>query len=150
LRAIAVTLRALVTRPGDVVARFGGEEFAILLPGTPLEGAQHVAEAIRAAISDLSIAHPASAQLANDASTFQERHVTVSIGCAALVPRVDTQFHQLVELADQALYLAKRGGRNRVRVADPDSETWGPGAASKKLRARIEGLRLQRRGLRHR
>jgi diguanylate cyclase (GGDEF)-like protein len=150
LRAIAVTLRALVTRPGDVVARFGGEEFAILLPGTPLEGARHVAEAIRAAISELSIAHPASAQLANDASTSEARHVTVSIGCAALVPRIGTHFHHLVEVADQALYLAKRGGRNRVCVADPDSEAWGPGAASKKLRARIEGLRLQRRGSRHR
>jgi len=150
LRSIAVTLRALVTRPGDVVARFGGEEFAILLPGTPLEGAQHVAEAIRAAISELSIAHPASAQLATDASTSEARRVTVSIGCAALVPRVGTHFHHLVEVADQALYLAKRGGRNRVCVADPDAETWGPGAASRKLRARIEGLRLQRRNLRHR
>src|ERR1700738_830417 len=115
LRSIAVTLRALVTRPGDVVARFGGEEFAILLPGTPLEGAQHVAEAIRAAISDLPIAHPESAQLTHD---VQARHITVSTGGAALVPRSDTQFHQLVELADQALYLAKRGGRNRVCVAD--------------------------------
>jgi diguanylate cyclase (GGDEF)-like protein len=152
LRSIAMTLRAQVTRPGDVVARFGGEEFAILLPGTPLEGAQHVAEAIRAAISDLPIAHPESAHLANDASNSQARHVTVSIGCAALVPRVNTRFHQLVELADQALYLAKRGGRNRVCIADSGAETWGPGAASRKLRARIEGLRLQRqcRGLRHR
>jgi diguanylate cyclase (GGDEF)-like protein len=152
LRSIAVTLRALVTRPSDMVARFGGEEFAILLPGTPLEGAQHVAEAIRAAISDLSIAHPASVQLANDESTYAARHVTVSIGCAALVPRVDTHFRQLVEMADQALYVAKRDGRNRVCVADAGSETWGPGAASKKLHARIEGLRLQRqcRGLRHR
>ena len=152
LRSIAMTLRAQVTRPGDLVARFGGEEFAILLPGTPLEGARHVGEAIRAAIADLSIAHPESAQLANDASTSQARHVTVSIGCAALVPRIDTQFRQLVELADQALYLAKRGGRNRVCVADWGAETWGPGEASRKLRARIEGLRLQRqrRGLHHR
>jgi diguanylate cyclase (GGDEF)-like protein len=149
LRSIAKTLRAQVTRPGDVVARFGGEEFAILLPGTPLEGAQHVAEAIRAAISDLPIAHPESAQLIHDA---QARHITVSIGCAALVPRADTEFHQLVELADQALYLAKRGGRNRVCVADSGAETWSPGAASRKLRARIERLRLQRqcRSLRHR
>jgi diguanylate cyclase (GGDEF)-like protein len=140
LRAIAVTLRSLVTRPGDMVARFGGEEFAVLLPGTPLEGAQHVAEAIRAAISDLCIAHPESVQVAPDAEV---RHVTVSIGCAALVPRADTQLNRLVELADQALYLAKRGGRNRVCVADSGAETWSPGTASRKLRARIEGLRLR-------
>ena len=150
LRSIAVTLRSLVTRPGDVVARFGGEEFAVLLPGTPLEGAQHVAEAIRAAIADLPIAHPDSAPRALDA---EARHITVSIGCAALVPGADTQWHQLVELADQALYLAKRSGRNRVCVGDSGAaETWSPGAASRKLRARIEGLRLQRqcRGLRQR
>src|SRR6185312_5722832 len=103
LRSIAMTLRALVTRPGDVVARFGGEEFAILLPGTPLEGAQHVAEAIRATISDLPIAHPQAAQLLDDTSASAARHVTVSIGCAALVPRAGMQFHHLVELADQAL-----------------------------------------------
>jgi diguanylate cyclase (GGDEF)-like protein len=149
LRSIALTLRALVTRPGDVVARFGGEEFAVLLPGTPLDGAQHVAEAIRAAISDLPIAQPQSAQTARNA---QARHITVSIGCAALVPQADSQFRQLVELADQALYLAKRGGRNRVCVADSGTETWSPGAASRKLRARLEGLRTQRqcRGSRHR
>jgi len=129
LRSIATTLSAHVTRPSDVVARFGGEEFAILLPDTPLEGAQHVAEMIRAAIADLSIAG---------------RRVTVSIGCAALVPAEGTQFHRLVELADQALYLAKRGGRNRVSVADADFEAWSPGAASRKLRARIEVFRLDR------
>jgi diguanylate cyclase (GGDEF)-like protein len=150
LRSIAVTLRSLVTRPGDVVARFGGEEFAVLLPGTPLEGAQHVAEAIRAAISDLPIAHTESAPPADNAEV---RHITVSIGCAALVPRADAQLHQLIELADQALYLAKRSGRNRVCVADSGAaETWSTGAASRKLRARIEGLRLQRqcRGLHQR
>ncbi|MFL6602802.1 MAG: diguanylate cyclase [Steroidobacteraceae bacterium] len=152
LRAIAMTLRTLVTRPDDVVARFGGEEFAILLPGTPLEGAQHVGEAIRAAIADSPIVHPKSAQLINDASTSEARHVTVSVGCAALVPPADMQFHDLVELADQALYLAKRGGRNRVCVAGIGAGAWSPGAAARKLRARIEGIRLQRqsRGLRHR
>jgi diguanylate cyclase (GGDEF)-like protein len=152
LRSIAATLRAHVSRPADVVARFGGEEFAILLPNTPLDGAQHVAEGIRAAISQLSIVHPAAAQLATDPAAFQVRRVTVSIGCAALVPRADTQFHRLVELADQALYLAKRGGRDRVCVADWDSQTWGPGTASRKLLARIEGFRLERqcRGSRHR
>ncbi len=152
LRSIAMTLRAHVTRPDDVVARFGGEEFAVLLPGTPLERARHVAEEIRAAIAAVPIAHPKSAQLATDAIGAEARHVTVSIGCAAVVPRMDAQFHELVELADQALYLAKRGGRNRVCAAEPVAETWGPGAASRKLLARIERIRLQRqcRGLRHR
>ena len=144
LRSIALTLSAQVSRPADLVARFGGEEFAILLPNTPLEGAQHVAEGARAAIAQLAIAHPGAAQPGGDSSTSPPRHVTVSIGCAALVPRANTQFHRLVELADQALYLAKRGGRDRVCLADWDLETWGPGTASRKLRARIEGLRLER------
>jgi len=58
LRSIALTLSAQVSRPADLVARFGGEEFAILLPNTPLEGAQYVAEGARAAIARLAIAIP--------------------------------------------------------------------------------------------
>jgi two-component system, chemotaxis family, response regulator WspR len=151
LRSIATVLTAHVSRPADVVARFGGEEFAILLPNTPLEGARHVAEGIRAAISQLSIVPP-GAQPAADPAASQVRRVTVSIGCAALVPPANMQFHRLVELADQALYQAKGGGRDQVCQADWDSEAWGPGTASRKLLARIEAFRLDRqwRGSRHR
>jgi diguanylate cyclase (GGDEF)-like protein len=141
LRVIAMTLSAHVSRPADLVARFGGEEFAILLPDTPLSGAQQVAEKARTAVAGLSIALPESAPATGLLST---RRITVSIGCAALVPGNNMKFTRLVELADQALYLAKRGGRNRVCVADSDFEPWSPGTAARKLRARIESLRLQR------
>ncbi len=58
LRAIASALTAVITRTGDVVARFGGEEFVALLPDTPLDGARRVAEMLRSAVFDLAIAHP--------------------------------------------------------------------------------------------
>jgi diguanylate cyclase (GGDEF)-like protein len=141
LRSLAVALEQRVTRPADLVARFGGEEFAVLLPGTSLEGARQVAERIRGAVQDLAIAHP-GAPLVPD--TQAQRHVTVSIGCAALVPTRDMTFQVLVELADRALYEAKRTGRDRVCAADPDTQLWRPGTASRKLRARLESYRRDR------
>ena len=141
LRALASALSKRVSRPGDLVARFGGEEFAVLLPDTPLEGARHVAEMIRLAVHNLGIAHPDS-PLSASAGLFKgQSHVTVSIGCSALVPQSGNKMHHLIELADQALYDAKRSGRDRVCVADPDAHIWNPGAAARKLRARIEAYR---------
>jgi diguanylate cyclase (GGDEF)-like protein len=141
LRALAMALAKRVSRPADLVARFGGEEFAVLLPDTPIEGAQHVAEMIRLAIHNLAIAHP-GAPLGPSTGLFKEqRIVTVSIGCTALVPTAGSRLHQLIELADQALYEAKRSGRDRVCAVDPEAHLWGPGAAARKLRARIEAYR---------
>jgi diguanylate cyclase (GGDEF)-like protein len=106
LRAIATALNLQVRRPGDVVARFGGEEFLVLLPDTELEGAGALGEVICAAIYDLAIPQSVNAT----------GRVTVSIGCAAAIPAVEQRFEQLIELADQMLYRAKRGGRNQVRT----------------------------------
>ncbi|MCB8875686.1 GGDEF domain-containing protein [Acidisoma silvae] len=92
-------------RPGDLLARFGGEEFTIVLTDIPSDEAQAVAERIRAAIADQPILH--------DHETFC---VTASIGLAAAEPGM-ASMDQLVEKADKALYAAKRGGRNRVVVA---------------------------------
>jgi diguanylate cyclase (GGDEF)-like protein len=108
LRAIATALNVQVRRPGDVIARFGGEEFLVLLPDTALEGAGALGEVICAAIYDLAIPQTANAT----------GRVTVSIGCAAAIPAVEQRFEQLIELADQMLYRAKRGGRNRVRTQE--------------------------------
>jgi len=108
LRAIATALSMQVRRPGDVIARFGGEEFLVLLPDTELEGAGALGEVICAAIFDLGIP-----QTANPTG-----RVTVSIGCAATTPAVEQRFEQLIEGADQMLYRAKRGGRNRVRTQE--------------------------------
>jgi diguanylate cyclase (GGDEF)-like protein len=134
LRAIAAAIRGCVTRPADAVARFGGEEFTVVLPETALGGAQDVAERVRAAVFALSIAHPGD-------DLPEGRRVTVSVGCAALVPQLQSQCSNLVALADQALYLAKGAGRNCIRAADAPPENWSSGTATRKLRARIETLR---------
>ena len=92
-------------RCGDLAARFGGEEFVVVLPNTNLDQAKFVAEKIRALVE----AHQFS---------DQGRHwpVTVSIGVASLVEDQSTSASSLLQLADQALYLAKDGGRNRVET----------------------------------
>jgi diguanylate cyclase (GGDEF)-like protein len=144
LRSLAVALQQRVTRPADVVARFGGEEFAVLLPGTSLEGACQVAERIRSAVQDLAIAHP-GVPLVSNTEVAVPRCVTVSIGCAALIPTPNMTFNMLVELADQALYEAKGTGRDRVCAAEPDTHIWAPGTATKKLRARLDAYRRDKR-----
>jgi diguanylate cyclase (GGDEF)-like protein len=108
LQAIARAVLGGQRRPGDIAARFGGEEFVILLPGTDLHGALAVAEAVRAAIADAGAPH--------GASPLQK--VTVSAGVHACVPARGTQPRSLVEAADRGLYQAKAEGRNRVCAAE--------------------------------
>ena len=104
LRAVADVLDLTASRPRDVVARYGGEELAVILPDTGETGACHLAEEMRAAIEDLAIGHPES----------EFGVVTASIGVAALRPSATHAAEHLVQLADAALYRAKAGGRNRV------------------------------------
>ena len=104
LQAVANALRDRCHRAQDHVARFGGEEFALLLPHTTLIGAQHIADEIRLAIRELQIPHEGSPW----------RFVTVSLGCAVLTPDRETEKAELFRLADAALYKAKAGGRNCV------------------------------------
>jgi diguanylate cyclase (GGDEF)-like protein len=144
LRVLAATLKKHVSRPSDLVARFGGEEFAVLLPATPLEGAQRVAELIRAAVFDLGINRGNSFRAVETATDTSFERMTVSIGCAALVAQASVDVRQLVELSDRALYTAKRMGRNRVCSADSAAEVWRPGSAILKLRSRIEAVRRKR------
>jgi two-component system chemotaxis family response regulator WspR len=105
LRSVAKGLTGALMRPDDFLARYGGEEFAVILPRTDLEGAAVVAERLSAGIQELFIAHPASPVAC---------HLTVSQGLACIVPEPLSVPSLLVAMADEALYDAKRSGRNRV------------------------------------
>jgi diguanylate cyclase (GGDEF)-like protein len=109
LRAVATAVLSGQQRPGDIAARFGGEEFTILLPDTDLAGAMLVAEKVRTAIAALSMAH--------DGSPFH--FVSVSAGVHACIPQRGQHPRTLVEAADRGLYQAKAEGRNRVCAAEP-------------------------------
>ncbi|HLJ18624.1 MAG TPA: GGDEF domain-containing protein, partial [Stellaceae bacterium] len=90
-------------RPTDMLCRYGGEEFLIALTHTELAGAQIAAERMREAVAKLEV--PAGGQTVR---------FTISIGVSSFEPRA--RLEQLIEVADQALYAAKTGGRNQVRV----------------------------------
>jgi diguanylate cyclase (GGDEF)-like protein len=96
-------------RPRDMVARFGGEEFVLILPETDAPGSEVVAERIRKKIGGT----------ATDVGTGQPVTVTMSFGCATLNPSAFGTAAELLAAADQALYGAKRGGRNQVVLHKP-------------------------------
>lgn len=106
LRELACCVDA-VAAEGDMAARYGGEEMALLLPGRELREATQVAERLRLDVESRKLMHPASQVAA---------HVTVSIGVSAMVPDPLLSPRELVSAADRALYSAKRNGRNRVGV----------------------------------
>jgi len=106
LRSFAQIVRASL-RGGDVAARYGGEEFAVILPNTDAETSRDVATRLRICVQGARM-HTCSGFL----------RVTVSCGAAAVCgPGSRAQLESLIERADQALYAAKRGGRNQVAVA---------------------------------
>ncbi|WP_147822579.1 sensor domain-containing diguanylate cyclase [Salidesulfovibrio onnuriiensis] len=96
-------------RPGDMVARYGGEEFVMLLSGAGLDHAETIAERFRNAVLHAAIPHSASKVQGMEV-------VTVSIGIASLVPVMGMSADALIKHADEALYEAKRQGRNQVAV----------------------------------
>ena len=107
LRLVARTLSHAAKRPGDLVARYGGEEFAVILPNTDLKGAETVAEDIRRSIRERRISHRSSAI---------DTIVTMSLGVATCIPSAANSAATLLKLADEALYAAKEGGRDQVRL----------------------------------
>jgi diguanylate cyclase (GGDEF)-like protein/PAS domain S-box-containing protein len=121
LKQIAEAALDAVRRPGDLIARFGGEEFAVLLPGTANEGAMHLAEEICAGLRRRNLPHK------NSAAGI----VTVSIGCATLVPLLGQNSADLVNRADEALYKAKKKGRNAV-YSQPEARNPSLNAAASK------------------
>lgn len=108
LQQIAGILKESARRVPDLAARYGGEEFAVILPETEPAGALTVAEGIRRAIEALRIPH--------GESTIANR-VTISLGVVTAYPEDAKQVTDFISLADQALYRAKQGGRNRVEIA---------------------------------
>lgn len=107
LRQVADIIRTSVMRPADQASRYGGEEFVVILPETEEDGAQQLAEEIRVRVEALGIPHGASDTAPN---------LTLSIGVAGVMPSEAQEPFWLVNCADAALYQAKQGGRNRVRV----------------------------------
>jgi diguanylate cyclase (GGDEF)-like protein/PAS domain S-box-containing protein len=110
LRAVAALVNAAVRRPGDVAARYGGEEMVLLLPNTGARAALGIAERLRAGLEAARLPHAA-----NPPSGV----VTASIGVAGLLPDAQLRFgpEALLAAADSALYAAKHQGRNRVMLA---------------------------------
>jgi diguanylate cyclase (GGDEF)-like protein len=107
LKQIAEAALDSVNRPNDLVARIGGEEFAVILPNTHDAGAVAVAQQICAGVRHRQMPHAANPMGC----------VTISIGCATVIPDLGQHSTILVRSADEALYAAKHAGRNQVRAA---------------------------------
>ena len=111
LREIARILEEQPRRGHDMVARFGGEEFAVLLPGSDAAGAMRVAESIRHSVMEQRLEHPSPASAAAP-------WVTVSVGVCSRMPQPGQSSDSMLYQADMALYLAKQLGRNRVELRE--------------------------------
>lgn len=107
LRQVAAQLHSVCQRSGDVCARYGGEEFVLLLADTPAEAAHALAERVRQLVLALDICHPAS----------KRAWLSVSVGVASRQVDGSDSAAALLRQADQALYQAKRQGRNQVCLA---------------------------------
>jgi diguanylate cyclase (GGDEF)-like protein/PAS domain S-box-containing protein len=110
LRRVATALTQAATRPRDFIARFGGEEFVLVLPETDADAAARVAERCRHAIAREQIAHPHSPK---------DKQLTVSMGVGTLVPDYRDEMRAFVEEVDRRLYQAKQDGRDCVVAVSP-------------------------------
>ncbi len=124
LQQVTAALRSCVQRPYDLLGRYGGEEFVILLPETDMAGARQVASCINAKVRELALKHEVSPT---------SRVVTVSVGGAVCSHPASHSLEEIVKCADRALYRAKHGGRDQavldevathktVLILDPDQE----------------------------
>lgn len=109
LKQVAQCLRQCVGRVTDSCCRYGGEEFAIILPNTNTEQSNYLAEQLRVAVEAMKIPHERS-----EGSAF----VTMTLGVVTLTPRDTTPVDAVILSADKALYIGKAEGRNRVSRAN--------------------------------
>ena len=112
LREVGRRIDAELRKPEDTAGRYGGEEFGVVLPGLTLDQAIVVAERIRQAVENAGMQHPATPQ----------GMVTISVGVAAIIPRVGLSAELLIAAADAALYRAKQTGKNRVEAASAEPQ----------------------------
>ena len=105
LKQVAKAISDQVKRANDLVARYGGEEMAIILPNTDSEGAFLLAQKIRANLKTYQLDHSTSPI---------NKYVTLSLGVASAIPNADDSPENLIKFADAALYLAKNNGRDRT------------------------------------
>jgi diguanylate cyclase (GGDEF)-like protein len=117
LQKIAQALTECVNRSTDLVSRYGGEEFAVLLPRSNNQGGIKVAQRIQQQIKALQITVKNPQIIC-----FPENVLTVSIGVASIIPSSDFHGRDLLEAADRSLYQCKRKGRNRIAVSQTFSE----------------------------
>jgi diguanylate cyclase (GGDEF)-like protein len=105
LLQVANALKRSLKRPGDFLARYGGDEFVAVLPHTDLAGALSMAEEMRRRVEDIGIIHQYSR--ASDA-------VSITLGVATIIPSEQITIESFIHMADLALYQAKKRGRNQV------------------------------------
>lgn len=110
IRGVASRISQQLKRSSDHVCRYGGEEFAIILPNTDIDGVKTLAEHIRLAIADLPLP-----------TEIGDLAVTISAGCYSAVSDAEMAGTHFTEAADRALYQAKQAGRNQVCVSEQSS-----------------------------
>ncbi len=108
LKSVARVLDLAATRPRDMAARVGGEEFAMILPETDLDAARKIAERCLGLIYNLRIPHEGSAI---------DQFVTASLGVGTITPSAETEAAHFTDAVDKLLYQAKHNGRNRVEAS---------------------------------
>jgi diguanylate cyclase (GGDEF)-like protein len=111
LRSVAQAIQEFARRPLDLAARFGGEEFAVILYDLPLTHVKDMAERMRLRVQDLGLNW-------REAGTAAEQPLSVSIGVGLATPTTGRSAQGAIQLADEALYEAKHAGRNRIAVKD--------------------------------
>ncbi len=102
---VAQALATALHRPEDIACRYGGEEFSLILPHTPMDGAVHIADIVQTNLAKMKIPH---------CESKVNEFVTLSMGVSTMVPTKDLSLESLIKEADEKLYSAKHNGRNRV------------------------------------